>query len=52
MFMPTAAKLPLGSATVGQVGGVLAVTSHVQRACGGATVTKPVSRVAPTVTRA
>lgn len=52
MFMPTAAKLPPGSATVCQVGGVLAAVSHVQRACGGATATTPVSSIAPTVTPA
>lgn len=52
VFMPTAAKLPPGSATVCQVGGVLAVVSHVRRACGGATVTRPASSTAPTVTPA
>lgn len=51
MLRPTAAKLPPGSVTVCQAGGVPAVASRVLRACGGATVTRPASSVAPTVTR-
>lgn len=52
MFMLMAAKLPLGSATVCQAGGVPAAVSPAQRACGGATVTRPVSSIVPTVIHA
>lgn len=52
MFMPMPAKLPLGSATVCQAGGVPAAVSHAQRASGGATVTRPVSSIALTAIHA
>lgn len=52
MFMLTAAKLPPGSATVCQAGGVLVAASRAQRACGDATAIRPASSTVPTVTRA
>lgn len=52
MSMMTAAKQPAGSVAVCQGGGVLAVMSRVQRACGDATVTRPVTSIAPTATHA
>lgn len=52
MFMLMAARRPAGSVTVCQGGGVLAAVSRAQRVCGDATVIRPASSIAPTVTHA